>query len=137
MFKCQRILRHGGGDSRIFNKVYMDAIKGPAPGEGAATAIQRAPATPKLTFSGQPMPRRSGLQWEVLGLYRQLQKAAEAKIDVSTRSNMRSAIRQEFRKEAGLPRRNVNKIEWCLNRARTKLEDIKDMRKDVKFEMVQ
>lgn len=131
MIRLTTLMRHGK-ESQIFSGVYMDAVKGGPtqilrPGQGQQKSV---------TFSGSPMPRRSGLQWEVLGLYRKLQKAANTKDDPATRQNLRSAIRDEFKKEASLPRRNVNKIEWCMNRARVKLEEINAMKPGIRFAMV-
>lgn len=128
MFRLQRMLLHGK-DSKIYSGVYMDAVK------GDPTQIVRPghAATKATTISGAPMPRKSGLQWEVIGLYRKLQKAANAKDDQATKANLRTAIREEFKKEASLPRRNVNKIEWCMNRARIKLEEINSMKPGIRF----
>ncbi|KAL0489499.1 succinate dehydrogenase assembly factor 1, mitochondrial [Acrasis kona] len=64
-------------------------------------------------------PRRlSGLQMQVLSVYRIMLRAAKEKQDASI-SRM---VRSEFRKNSSIPVTQHHRIEWMLNQSRGKLE---------------
>jgi hypothetical protein len=63
--------------------------------------------------------RLSGLQIQVLSMYRILLRAAETKDNATTIKQM---IRSEFRKNATIPVAHHNRIEWHINQSRNKLE---------------
>eukprot|EP00758_Cryptobia_borreli_P007015 Tbor_TRINITY_DN5236_c0_g1::TRINITY_DN5236_c0_g1_i1::g.16805::m.16805 len=89
------------------------------------------------TYSGLfTVPRRSGLQREILTLYKNMLKAAEQKGHSQTVYNFKSEIRQEFKRNATVERKMITKIEWMLHRGKNKLEDLRDMKKDVKFSVM-
>lgn len=89
---------------------------------------------PPMTFSGRhPLPRRSGLQQEVLSLYKSLLAAAREKEHPQTVANLRKQIQSEFRQESGLERKHITKIEWLVHRGRNKLDELKAMPKTMRF----
>jgi hypothetical protein len=64
--------------------------------------------------------RMSGLQIQVLSMYRIMLRAAETKTNSSQIKNM---IRSEFKKNGReIPTAQTNRIEWHLNQSRSKLE---------------
>ena len=62
----------------------------------------------------------SKLQLEVLRLYKELLRAA------TNKPGFQSAIRTEFRRQAGLARTDTLRIEYQLRMGRRKLETIRD-----------
>eukprot|EP00741_Cyanophora_paradoxa_P015291 tig00000194_g14760.t1 len=67
--------------------------------------------------------RLSGLQKQVLQLYRLTLRAAEAK-DASSRSALKDFIRSEFRRQASIPKTEVTRIEFMLRRGKKQLETL-------------
>ncbi|KAF2658304.1 hypothetical protein K491DRAFT_593313 [Lophiostoma macrostomum CBS 122681] len=67
------------------------------------------------------MARLSGLQRDVLGLYRQCLRAVREK-PVESRGAFRGFARDEFRKYAHLDRKDFGTIEYHLRVGRRKLE---------------
>lgn len=64
--------------------------------------------------------RLSGLQIQVLSMYRIMLRAAETK---ENSSSIKKLIRSEFRKYGqSIPVTHHNRIEWHLNQSRNKLE---------------
>ena len=66
--------------------------------------------------------RLSGMQKEVLALYRQLWRAAGRKTDPAVCASIRAHIRAEFDTHRQIPRRSVDAIEWRLRNGRQQLE---------------
>ncbi|XP_036602380.1 succinate dehydrogenase assembly factor 1, mitochondrial [Trichosurus vulpecula] len=66
------------------------------------------------------MSRHSRLQKQVLGLYRELLRAARGKPGAEAR------VRAEFREHARLPRTDVLRIEYLYRRGRRQLEQLRD-----------
>ncbi|XP_044527144.1 succinate dehydrogenase assembly factor 1, mitochondrial [Gracilinanus agilis] len=65
------------------------------------------------------MSRHSRLQRQVLGLYRELLRAARGKPGAEAR------VRAEFRERARLPRGDVQRIEYLYRRGRRQLEQLR------------
>lgn len=82
---------------------------------------------------GSSAPRYSGVQREILSLYRELLRETRRMQDADTQSNMRRYMRQEFDKDAAVPRKHIAKIEWCLNTGKRKLEELQRMGANTKF----
>lgn len=80
-------------------------------------------------------PRHSGVQVELLSLYRQMLREVDRMTDPDTRKNLRTYIRAEFDKNVSVPRKHIAKIEWCMNTAKRKLEDLQRMSSTTKFYM--
>ncbi|XP_068934774.1 succinate dehydrogenase assembly factor 1, mitochondrial [Petaurus breviceps papuanus] len=66
------------------------------------------------------MSRPSRLQKQVLGLYRELLRAARGKPGAEAR------VRAEFREHARLPRTDVLRIEYLYRRGRRQLEQLRE-----------
>ncbi|KAH5033527.1 hypothetical protein HBI74_068500 [Parastagonospora nodorum] len=71
------------------------------------------------------MARLSGLQRDVLSLYRQCLRALRAKPD-DTRHNFRNYTRKEFRKYLDVGKKDFGTIEYLLRRGRNQLEAHRD-----------
>ncbi|KAG8348497.1 hypothetical protein TRVL_00672 [Trypanosoma vivax] len=102
-----------------------------------------SPITPKKELPSCPdiegrrrVPRRSGLQLEILGLYRDLLRETCRMEDEQTRLNLRRFIRTEFEKNRGIPRQFVTRIEWQLHYGKNKLDEIRSMSRNTKFSLV-
>ena len=67
------------------------------------------------------MTRLSGLQRDVLSLYRRCLRAARAK-PVDTRPNFESFARREFEKHLGLDKKDFGAIEFLLRKGDRQLE---------------
>lgn len=66
------------------------------------------------------MSRHSRLQKQVLGLYKQLLRAARDKPGFTPH------IRAEFRRNAAFPRSDIMRIEMMMRRAQRQLEQLRD-----------
>ncbi|KAL1640346.1 hypothetical protein SLS58_007019 [Diplodia intermedia] len=71
------------------------------------------------------MPRYSGLQRDVLSLYRQCLRVARAKPQ-ETRKHFEQFARQEFEKSLALEKRDFGAIEYMLRRGHRQLEIYED-----------
>ena len=67
------------------------------------------------------MPRLSGLQKDVLALYRQCLRAARAK-PADTRLNFESFARREFEKHLNMDKKDFGAIEFLLRKGNRQLE---------------
>ena len=67
------------------------------------------------------MPRLSGLQRDVLALYRQCLRAARKK-PAESRPNFESFARREFDKNLSVDKKDFSAIEFLLRKARKQLE---------------
>ncbi|KAF2456716.1 complex 1 protein-domain-containing protein [Lineolata rhizophorae] len=67
------------------------------------------------------MPRLSGLQRDVLSLYRACLRAARKK-PADTRANFIEFARREFRANASIDRKNFAAIEFMLRKGQRQLE---------------
>ncbi|EME89552.1 uncharacterized protein MYCFIDRAFT_26785 [Pseudocercospora fijiensis CIRAD86] len=67
------------------------------------------------------MPRLSGLQRDVLSLYRQCLRTARKK-PASTRENFKNFARREFEKNLGMDRKDFGAIEFLLRKGHRQLE---------------
>ncbi|GET87833.1 hypothetical protein, conserved [Leishmania tarentolae] len=90
--------------------------------------------TPAATDSA--FPRRSGVQSEILSVYRGMLREVSRMHDADTRRNLSAYIRQEYEKQRDIPRKNIMKIEWRLNYGKRKLEELQAMSKHTKFTMM-
>ncbi|AYU78049.1 hypothetical protein, conserved [Leishmania donovani] len=93
-----------------------------------------APSTPVATASASP--RRSGVQAEILSVYRSMLREVSRMQDADTRRSLSAYIRQEYDKQRDIPRKNITKIEWRLNYGKRKLEELQAMSKHTKFTMM-
>lgn len=66
-------------------------------------------------------PRLSGLQRDVLALYRQCLRAARAK-PAQTRPNFEAFARREFERNMSLDRKDFNTVEFLLRKGQRQLE---------------
>ncbi|KEG15145.1 hypothetical protein DQ04_00171090 [Trypanosoma grayi] len=109
------------------------------PQESLQAQPERNTATTGSNSSTSPVdgmrraPRRSGVQLEILGLYRDLLRETRRMEDPQTRENLRRFIRAEFSANSDIPRKFVTRIEWQLHHGRNKLEELRGMRSDTKF----
>ncbi|KAF2206026.1 hypothetical protein GQ43DRAFT_406065 [Delitschia confertaspora ATCC 74209] len=71
------------------------------------------------------MARLSGLQRDVLSLYRRCLRAVREKPS-ETRENFRSFIREEFHKNRDLDKKDFGTIEYLLRRGQRQLEMYQD-----------
>ncbi|KAF2684800.1 hypothetical protein K458DRAFT_388501 [Lentithecium fluviatile CBS 122367] len=71
------------------------------------------------------MARLSGLQRDVLSLYRQCLRAVKEK-PASTRENFRDFARSEFRQHMELNKKDFGTIEYLLRRGRKQLDTYRD-----------
>ncbi|RCK58979.1 Succinate dehydrogenase assembly factor 1, mitochondrial [Candida viswanathii] len=71
------------------------------------------------------MARLSGLQKEVLHLYKDCLRTVRSK-PVDTRAHWRGFIREEFGKYRGLPKKQFNTIEHLIRNGHRKLEMFKN-----------
>ncbi|KAG5507656.1 hypothetical protein JKF63_06605 [Porcisia hertigi] len=78
-------------------------------------------------------PRHSGVQVEILSLYRRMLREVARMDDADTRHSLAAYIRQEYDKQRDVPRKNIMKIEWKLNYGKRKLEELQAMSKNTKF----
>ena len=123
----------------LSTKIYREAVP---QGKGAVKIQPASPPSVGTKQSGDggggssKLPRMSGLQLEILGLYRSCVKAANRLEDPKSKMNLRRFIRAEFDKQRSIPRRMVTKIEWQMHYGRTKLEDLKAMKPNTKFNVV-
>ncbi|KAL7701093.1 Complex 1 protein (LYR family) [Lotmaria passim] len=81
-------------------------------------------------------PRHSGVQIEVLNLYRSMLREVRKMDDAETRRNLTAFIRSEYDKHRDVPRKDILKIEWQINYGKRKLEDLQAMGKNTKFTMM-
>ncbi|KAH7069405.1 complex 1 protein-domain-containing protein [Paraphoma chrysanthemicola] len=71
------------------------------------------------------MARLSGLQRDVLSLYRQCLRALKEKPN-DTRHHFRDFARNEFRKHLDVGKKDFSTIEYLLRRGRNQLETYRD-----------
>jgi succinate dehydrogenase assembly factor 1 len=80
--------------------------------------------------------RHSGMQIDVLSLYKSLLKEAQRRTDAASRVNLAAYIRGEFRDNMKLPRKEVSKIEWLVHRGRNKLEELQAQKPNTRFNVL-
>nr|CCC94321.1 conserved hypothetical protein [Trypanosoma congolense IL3000] len=130
-------------------KVYLDAVyAGSATGPGAAPLPRQTSDTTPLTSSAaavpnnqvqQPKrqgPRRSGVQNEILQLYRELLRETRRLNDPQTQVCLRRFIRSEFDRNIAIPRKFVTRIEWQIHYGKNKLEELRSMGPDSRFSLM-
>ncbi|CBZ25628.1 conserved hypothetical protein [Leishmania mexicana MHOM/GT/2001/U1103] len=93
-------------------------------------------ASPTPVATASASPRRSGVQAEILSVYRSMLREVSRMQDADTRRNLSAYIRQEYDKQRDIPRKNIMKIEWRLNYGKRKLEELQAMNKHTKFTMM-
>ncbi|KAF8282030.1 hypothetical protein BCY84_18823 [Trypanosoma cruzi cruzi] len=101
--------------------------------------IQKGDQTGASTSASSEMPRsqrRSGVQVDILNLYRDMLRALQRLEDPRTRKDLRKFIRSEFDSNRDIPRRCITRIEWHLHHGKNKLEELRTMRPDTKFFLV-
>ncbi|KAK7196968.1 Complex 1 protein (LYR family)/Complex1 LYR-like [Novymonas esmeraldas] len=86
-----------------------------------------------LSNTHTAVPRHSGVQVEILSVYRRMLRQVARLQDAETRRGLAAHIRAEYEKQRDVPRKNILRIEWQLNYARRKLEDLEAMGTDTKF----
>lgn len=155
MLHCSQWLRHRvndrGGTAHNFafdalTKVYRDAVYGNnlshsgnsvTPGHSAAAASTASPTSPAEMQHQLPRgPRLSGVQREILQLYRDLLKETRRMRDLRTQANLRRFIRSEFDKGANISRKYITRIEWQMNYGKNKLDELRHMSPDMRFSLV-
>ncbi|CCW64940.1 unnamed protein product [Phytomonas sp. EM1] len=103
-------------------------------GSGAATGgADVAAGVSQATGARKAGPRYSGVQLQILNLYRRMLKEVFRMRDAETRFNLQKYIRSEFDQNVNVPRKHVAKIEWCINTGRRKLEELQLMNPNTKF----
>ncbi|RNF25787.1 uncharacterized protein Tco025E_01998 [Trypanosoma conorhini] len=103
---------------------------------GETKKLDRAAATAALSGERHRSQRRSGVQLEILSLYRDMLKASQRMEDPQARRDMRRFIRAEFDRNRDIPRKFVTRIEWQLHHGKNKLEELRAMRPDTKFSIL-
>lgn len=98
------------------------------PGAAAALPAGAAGGNPPRTLS-----RRSGLQLEILAIYRALLRQCPRLTHEPTRVALAAHIRSEFRLHRTIHRKHVTLIEWHLQHARRKLDDLQRLRPNARF----
>lgn len=92
--------------------------------------------TPAKVGRHQGRKRLSGVQQEIIALYRSFMKEVRKFEDKESRQNATKRIRDEFKEGAKIPRKLLAKVEWQMHYARNKLEDLKAMRPSSRFRTV-
>ena len=77
--------------------------------------------------------QHSGAQLSILRMYREFLRLANKKTDTPSRLALLSDIRKEFRTNAATSRRDFVRIDWMMNRGRTKLEELKKTKHSDKY----
>lgn len=75
----------------------------------------------------------SGVQREMLMLYRSFLKSIAVLHDAPTRQILCSHVREKFNEGAAIPRRKIDIIEWKLNYGKRKLEELNAIGRDSTF----
>ncbi|KAK4673093.1 hypothetical protein QC763_108788 [Podospora pseudopauciseta] len=93
----------------------------------------KSPCIIQLRYTQHLKMRLSGLQKEVLGLYRQCLRECRKKPE-ATRKHFQTFAREEFEKSISLDKRDFSAIEFLLRKGRRQLEmyaspGVKDIRK--------
>lgn len=97
----------------------------------AIPSVAMSVAPPK---TGRYQVRKmSGLQREILTLYKSLLKESKKFEDKGTVDSITAHIRSQFRKNQQIPRKMLSKIEWEMHYGRNKLEELHVMKKSSKF----
>jgi hypothetical protein len=118
MFRFGRLLLHS--DHRV------------AAASNAYARRQRVEAA-----GGGDRVRHSGVQMEVLSLYRALLREANRRTDPGARERLRAYVRDDFKANAvELQRRDVARIEWRLNYGRARLEELKAQKPSTGFGVI-
>ncbi|KAG5508082.1 hypothetical protein GH5_07139 [Leishmania sp. Ghana 2012 LV757] len=99
--------------------------------QAVAGQPRSASSTPAAAVSTST--RRSGVQAEILSVYRSMLREVARMQDTDTRRDLSAYIRQEYDKQRDIPRKNIMKIEWKLNYSKRKLEELQAMSKHTKF----
>lgn len=105
-------------------------------GSTARPARGNASTGGAATAAAAAAPRHSGVQVEILNVYRSMLREVRRMEDAGTRRNLTAYIRSEFDKHRDVPRKNILKIEWQLNYGKRKLEDLQAMGKHTRFTMM-
>lgn len=96
-------------------------------------------ATPMLLSArlrARGQRRHSGVQMDVLRLYRGLLREAQRRTDEATRLALAAYVRAQFRTHGAIPRKEVSQIEWHLHYGRTKLEELRAQKPTTRFNIV-
>ncbi|KAG5503697.1 hypothetical protein JIQ42_05920 [Leishmania sp. Namibia] len=103
--------------------------------ESERQAVAGQPRSPSSTPAAavSTSTRRSGVQAEILSVYRNMLREVARMQDTDTRRDLSAYIRQEYDKQRDIPRKNIMKIEWKLNYSKRKLEELQAMSKHTKF----
>ncbi|CAM38104.2 conserved hypothetical protein [Leishmania braziliensis MHOM/BR/75/M2904] len=123
-------------DEAIRRRLRTHLFSAKKPSERQATAGKPPTASPATTETCAASPRRSGVQVEILSVYRSMLREVSRIQDADTRRNLSAYIREEYDKQRDIPRKNIMKIEWKLNYSKRKLDELRAMGKDTKFTMM-
>ena len=80
--------------------------------------------------------RHSGIQLDILSLYRGMLREARRRTNPAARANLHRYIQSEFRANRDVPRKEVSRIEWLLNYGRNKLEELQAQKANTGFSVV-
>ncbi len=80
--------------------------------------------------------RHSGVQLEVLALYRGLLKEANRRTDAKSRLALRSYIQTDFRTNKSIAKKEVARIEWLIHYGRARLEDLQHQKASTGFSIM-
>lgn len=102
----------------------------PIAAEVEATEDRGSPTAATATVAPLQL---SGVQREIIGVFRAMLREVRRMKDPSTRIALQSYIRSEFDRQRAVSRQHIMKIEWHLHYGKRKLEDLQAMDADTKF----
>ena len=77
--------------------------------------------------------RHSGLQKEILRLYKELLTQTLKFSDPNTQHNLQLYIKEEFKKNSQIPKHHIKSIEYHLNNGKKYLNQLQSYKVDTKF----
>eukprot|EP01012_Entosiphon_sulcatum_P020980 TRINITY_DN25805_c0_g1_i1.p2 TRINITY_DN25805_c0_g1~~TRINITY_DN25805_c0_g1_i1.p2 ORF type:complete len:100 (+),score=20.62 TRINITY_DN25805_c0_g1_i1:62-361(+) len=89
-----------------------------------------------LAAQPKPTPRRSGIQTDVLTLYRRCLRAANRKNDEQSRRDLKVYIRQQFEANRDIPRTSFDIIDYHVYFGRQQLDMLLKTKPEDKFRLM-
>lgn len=106
-------------------------------GDGAAAAALAEKRRQRIEAAGGAQRvRHSGVQLDVLSLYRGLMREANRRTDPESRDRLRTYVRAEFQQHKAIERKEIARIEWLLHYGRTRLEELQAQKPTTGFNIL-